>query len=459
MTPLAGFVIAVIAGWIARDARRAAGIVVVPYLAVVAAQTWAIYDGRGTSPPNTVWPFKQAISYYVVQAIILALALGVAALLGAVRARRAASHDAAARAGRRTAIQAICAAPQAGPAPQRGGGTGTEAEPSGRATRSVLGWTDWVTAAAPEPVPQRPTGRLGMRWVREQDAGRTTRRPRRPAAVLLLRWPSAARAGFVAVLAMLAAACSSSAGSPAPAAASRSSSQPSAPLSVTSTLDGRSALPHRIRWQAFPGVPATDVSEVDFLIDGKLRWVENNPPYFYGSNYGSNLNYQGNYLVTSFLKPGIHRFTVTIVAVGGKTASDMVTATVPVAPAPPAALAGTWRTFQRQGAAGSGSPPTGYWRLVISKVGWQIYDTAGTGDLLDVAYLQPGLLEIRTGMFTEPPAHNPELDGNGWCNDDPGQPVRLRWSVTATGLSMRFAGGHGCPGFTGFMTSAWTRVR
>jgi hypothetical protein len=106
MTPLAGFVIAVIAGWIARDARRAAGIVVVPYLAVVAAQTWAIYGGRGTSPPSTVWPLKQAISYYVVQAVILALALGVAAVLGAVRARRAASHDAAAGAGRRTAITA-----------------------------------------------------------------------------------------------------------------------------------------------------------------------------------------------------------------------------------------------------------------------------------------------------------------------------------------------------------------
>jgi len=26
-----------------------------------------------------------------------------------------------------------------------------------------------------------------------------------------------------------------------------------------------------------------DVSEVDYLIDGKLRWVEHNAPYFYGS--------------------------------------------------------------------------------------------------------------------------------------------------------------------------------
>jgi hypothetical protein len=267
------------------------------------------------------------------------------------------------------------------------------------------------------------------------------------------RRESAARAGSVVVVAMLVAACSPHAGSPASALTSQSPSQSAAPLAVTSTLDDHSALPHRIRWQAFPSVPVADVSQVDFLIDGRLRWVENNAPYFYGSNSGS----YANYLVTSFLKPGAHRFTVTVVTVGGKTASDMVTAAVPVAAAPPAALTGTWSSFQRQDTA-PGSPPTGYWRLVISKVGWQIYDTAGTGDLLDVAYLQPGLLEIRTGMFTEPVTQNPELDGNGWCGDDPGQPVRYRWSVTAKGLTMRPTGGRACPGFNAFMASAWTPV-
>ena len=228
-----------------------------------------------------------------------------------------------------------------------------------------------------------------------KDRSTWPRAPRRRVLAAL-----AAASFAVVVLAMLAAACSSSAGSTAPAATSRRSSQSSAPLTVTSTLDGHSALPHRIRWQAFPSVPAADVSEVDFLIDRRLRWVENNVPYFYGSSYGGDLTYQGNYLVTSFLAPGVHQFTVKVVTVAAKTASDMITATVPVAPAPPAALAGTWRSFQKQDTA-PGSPPTGYWRLVISKVGWQIYDTAGTGALLDVAYLQPGLLEVRTGMFTE----------------------------------------------------------
>ncbi len=97
MTPLAGFVIAVIAGWITRDARRAAAIFLIPFLAVVAVQTWGIAAGDGNSPPDTVWPFSGAISYYVVQVIIMAFALAVAVMLGAVRARRAGPADAGAR--------------------------------------------------------------------------------------------------------------------------------------------------------------------------------------------------------------------------------------------------------------------------------------------------------------------------------------------------------------------------
>ena len=75
------------------------------------------------------------------------------------------------------------------------------------------------------------------------------------------------------------------------------------------------------------------MSEVDFLIDGKLGWVEHVTPYFYGSD--------ANYLVTSFLTPGKHVFTVRAIDVRGHVATDTVTATAPQAPSPPAALAGT----------------------------------------------------------------------------------------------------------------------
>jgi hypothetical protein len=62
MTPLAGFVLAVVAGWITRDGRRAAAIIIIPFLAMTALQTYGIADGRGVSPPSTVWPLAHSRS-------------------------------------------------------------------------------------------------------------------------------------------------------------------------------------------------------------------------------------------------------------------------------------------------------------------------------------------------------------------------------------------------------------
>lgn len=85
MTPIAGFFLAIIAGWIVREPRRAAATVILPYLAVVAVQTWAIADGYGVSPPDTVTPFSGAISYYVVQLIFLVTTIAIAASLAVLR--------------------------------------------------------------------------------------------------------------------------------------------------------------------------------------------------------------------------------------------------------------------------------------------------------------------------------------------------------------------------------------
>jgi hypothetical protein len=108
MTPLAGFVLAVIAGWITRDGRRAAAIIIIPFLAVTALQTYSIADGRGVSPPSTVWPLNGgSIPYYVVQLVIIAAILGVGTLLGTVRAQRAAAGSDGSDLGRRTKIAAV----------------------------------------------------------------------------------------------------------------------------------------------------------------------------------------------------------------------------------------------------------------------------------------------------------------------------------------------------------------
>jgi len=88
MTPWAGFVAAIVAGWIVRDPRRAAATVIVPFLAVLATQSWMIAAGRAVSPPGTVTRFPQSLGYWLVQAVFLALAFGIAAELSSLRRAR-----------------------------------------------------------------------------------------------------------------------------------------------------------------------------------------------------------------------------------------------------------------------------------------------------------------------------------------------------------------------------------
>jgi hypothetical protein len=109
MTPLAGFIIAVIAAYLTRSGRRAAAVLLVPFLVITAVQTQGIAAGHGHSPPSTVWPLGPAISYYVVQLLILALSLGVAVPLGTIRGRKAGYSDpAAARRGTVAAMLITC---------------------------------------------------------------------------------------------------------------------------------------------------------------------------------------------------------------------------------------------------------------------------------------------------------------------------------------------------------------
>jgi hypothetical protein len=88
MTPIAGFIIAVIAGLVVRRGRRSALVVAVPWLIVLVYQSWYIASGRAVSPPSTVTDFPSAIGYWLVQAVIVAPALGIAAQLGAFGSRR-----------------------------------------------------------------------------------------------------------------------------------------------------------------------------------------------------------------------------------------------------------------------------------------------------------------------------------------------------------------------------------
>jgi cytochrome bd-type quinol oxidase subunit 2 len=101
---MAGFIIAIAAGWLVRDARKAAATVVVPWLGVVAVGTWLVAAGHDDSPPSTVSQFPQAIGFWAVQVVLLALLLGIAAMLGSLRARQDLSRGRAANAGRQAGI-------------------------------------------------------------------------------------------------------------------------------------------------------------------------------------------------------------------------------------------------------------------------------------------------------------------------------------------------------------------
>jgi hypothetical protein len=214
---------------------------------------------------------------------------------------------------------------------------------------------------------------------------------------------------------------------------------------VRSTLSGKTVLPHRIRWLGIPNLPAAKVAEVDFLIDGKLRWVEHHAPYTYG--------FDGNYLVTSWLTPGSHTFAVRATSTSHEAASTSTTARVQPASPPPAALAGTWRRMLTKAEAGHSGPP-GLWRLTINKIGWQLRAPGGAGALVDVAYLSSRTLEARGGIATK---NRSPQEGNPWC-DEPFQAVRYRWSVSGSSLQLKLAGPKRCDGQSDIWAADWTRA-
>ena len=202
----------------------------------------------------------------------------------------------------------------------------------------------------------------------------------------------------------------------------RSGAETTQPFVVNSTLDGKNVLPHRIRWRGVPKLAAAQISKVEFLIDGKLRWDEENPPYTYGDDT--------NWLVTSWLSPGRHTFTVRAKAKDGRTALRTTIARVVAAPPPPAELSGSWKH----------SFGAGIWTLTVDKTGWKILDPWGDTNFIDVAYFSGGRLQARGGIFTK---LNSRVGGNGWCMGR-NAPVSYRWAVSADTLTLTHYGVDRC---------------
>lgn len=243
------------------------------------------------------------------------------------------------------------------------------------------------------------------------------------------------------------------------------------PFNLASTLDGKTVLPHRIHWLAQPALPASKVKEVDFLIDGRLAWVEHGAPYSYADD--------GGYLVTSFLAPGRHHFTVRAIPVTGQPATDTVTARVLPAPVVPAALAGTWQrtisdTSGQPAPNTAGNPtgtldPPGTYKLTFDRR-W-IHDefpctnspctfqsSTGAGTEFDSDW-DPGLTTFHVqGEVTFKMFQDTDRLAGWWCQTG-GPPATYTWSISENTLKLAPVRGHDPCAIRGFIWSGtWTRA-
>jgi hypothetical protein len=241
---------------------------------------------------------------------------------------------------------------------------------------------------------------------------------------------------------------------------------------TTSSLDGKTVLPQRTRWLVHPDVPASAVREVDFIIDGKLRWVERIPPYYYG---GDENGTNPGYLITTWLGAGEHVFESHVVSTGGKSATDIVTARVQPAPKPPAALAGTWtRTVTKHdqlkstplfGVGVGNVPPAGIWRLVFDRTGaWEL-DPRESG-------LVTEYIVVADVLFAYAPITMAPCSDNGPCGvtrfghhhlggrdcNFAGPFGSYRWSVSGARLTLT-AIREPCGQRRAVWEGTWTRVR
>lgn len=246
---------------------------------------------------------------------------------------------------------------------------------------------------------------------------------------------------------------------------------------VTSTLDGSKVVPHRIHWIGRSTLPPSQISEVDFLIDGTARWIEHSAPYVYGSDeHGTRLGY----LVTSWLAPGKHQFTVQVIATDGRKATDTARARVLPSPEPPSALAGAWqRTIDTSAAPKPGSPgnptstftPSGTYTITFDKrwvrdkfPGKYVFpasNNTGAGLInLDDYTAGPSTLHVVGPVIFHMPRPNDKGAENSgsWCYPS-GPPAEYSWTVSGNTLKLAPIGGKDGCGIRGFIwAGTWTRV-
>ena len=233
-------------------------------------------------------------------------------------------------------------------------------------------------------------------------------------------------------------------------------------FTIRSSLDGKAVLGHRVRWIAYPSAPVL-FPGVEFLIDGKLVFANRLEPFAFaddGRDEASGTTKTG-YLVTTWLAPGTHRFTVrakAIVAGTRTTAEKTVTARVAAPPRPPAQLAGTWQR-QLDSAVppdpdrlyGSVTAQPGTYRMVVDRRFIRLTGPAPGNAKVDYG-AGPRTLTIRGSVWTGDPAE-------GAICDPWGPDATYAWSVSDVTLTLELAGKpDACKQRGAILTGEWTRV-
>lgn len=259
-----------------------------------------------------------------------------------------------------------------------------------------------------------------------------------------------------------------------------------APFTIRSSLDGKTVLPHRIQWIAYPSA-AVEAPGVEFLVDGKVVFRNRLEPYAFGADGRDETagKVRTGFLVTSWLSPGPHRFAVRAKrasSAGSRViATRTVVARVVPSPAPPAALAGRWRRSIPRAVAGDRGAlyasgrggtypgrdpaPAGVWTMVVDRR--FVQHVAPTGYVINSDYAA-GVRTIRfaSPVWTAPRAplapssgHNANPREWGWC-DPWGRETTYTWAVSGDTLTLQpTSGTDACKQRGEIFTGEWTRVR
>jgi hypothetical protein len=231
---------------------------------------------------------------------------------------------------------------------------------------------------------------------------------------------------------------------------------------VRSSLDGKSTLPYRTAWNAYPSAPSSRIKDVDFLVDGRVRWVEHHAPYSYADGDG---------FVTTWLSSGTHRFTVRAIETNGARSTDTVVATVHAPPAPPVELTGSWAravdTSSLHNPPGIENPSGTYtltfdprWirahfpgRFVASGPNASVNN--GHGWIIDAYGIYNSQTITLAGAVNTHVLHDNDQQGGFWCG--PNNPAVYRWTVSSDTLTLSPVGADRCAGRKLIWSGDWTR--